>query len=301
MALAADFHFSQESLQDYLDCPRRFQLRYLLRQQWPAVRSEPILESERWMQQGAQFHHLVQQYWLGLPVERLTAMAYGAAASLAPHGEDGDLLRWWGNFLAYAPRLAGYAQVQVEYAISALVKGFHLSARYDWIGRTPDGAFSILDWKTYRRPPRRQALAARMQTRVYPCLLVAAGAQLNAGCPISPDQVELVYWIADIPDTPQHFPYSIVQYHKDLDYLAALVEGVRQRGDTAGDAAGFEMTTALERCTYCVYRSLCDRGRRAGAFLDGEDVEAALEGGSGPGLEAGLSDLDFDMAQAIPW
>lgn len=30
MNLPGSFHFTQSSLQDYLDCPRRFQLRYVL-------------------------------------------------------------------------------------------------------------------------------------------------------------------------------------------------------------------------------------------------------------------------------
>jgi hypothetical protein len=41
MTLPYSFHFTQSSLQDYLDCPRRFQLRYVLDQPWPAVESEP--------------------------------------------------------------------------------------------------------------------------------------------------------------------------------------------------------------------------------------------------------------------
>jgi len=34
--LPAPFTFSQSSLQDYYDCPRRFELRYLSRLIWPA-------------------------------------------------------------------------------------------------------------------------------------------------------------------------------------------------------------------------------------------------------------------------
>ena len=33
----ADLTFSQGSLQDYTQCPRRFQLRFLLNQPWPAL------------------------------------------------------------------------------------------------------------------------------------------------------------------------------------------------------------------------------------------------------------------------
>lgn len=93
MPLPSDFHFSQGSLQDFVDCAWRFQLRYLERIAWLAVRAEPILDNERHMQQGELFHLLVQQHVVGVPVERLTAMAQG----------DADLAAWRQAYLAAAP------------------------------------------------------------------------------------------------------------------------------------------------------------------------------------------------------
>lgn len=87
MSLPDDFVFSQSSLQDFADCRRRFQLRYIQRLQWPALKAEPALENERLMQLGARFHRLVQQYLTGLPLPQLAALA----------GEDESLERWWGT------------------------------------------------------------------------------------------------------------------------------------------------------------------------------------------------------------
>ena len=58
--LPPTFTFSQSSLQDYFDCPRRFQLRYIEQVAWPAVETEPMLENERRQQAGLHFHRLVQ-------------------------------------------------------------------------------------------------------------------------------------------------------------------------------------------------------------------------------------------------
>ncbi len=41
MPLPPDFHFSQSSLQDYLDCPRRFELRYLQKVKWRLPSASP--------------------------------------------------------------------------------------------------------------------------------------------------------------------------------------------------------------------------------------------------------------------
>src|SRR6266498_3834473 len=53
-------------------------------------------------------------------------------------------------------------------------------AKYDLI-TVQNGKAIIYDWKTYRKRPRNEWLAARMQTRVYQALLVNAGAHLNHG------------------------------------------------------------------------------------------------------------------------
>jgi hypothetical protein len=94
MSLPEGFQFSQGNLQDFIECRRRFHLRYLLNLAWPAVQTEPILEQERFMQQGARFHRLVQQHQLGLPAERLAALIH-----------DEKLMRWWESYLSAVPQL----------------------------------------------------------------------------------------------------------------------------------------------------------------------------------------------------
>ena len=64
MRLIENFQFSQANLQDFVDCRRRFQLRYLQHIAWPAIESEPVLENERFLQQGARFHRMIQQHLL---------------------------------------------------------------------------------------------------------------------------------------------------------------------------------------------------------------------------------------------
>ena len=44
--LPQDYQFSQGSLQDYVDCSRRFQLRYLWMQPWPSLVVDEPQEAE---------------------------------------------------------------------------------------------------------------------------------------------------------------------------------------------------------------------------------------------------------------
>lgn len=256
MILPQEFQFTQGSLQDFADCRRRFQLRYLLRQAWPAVPSEPVLELERTMQQGARFHRIVQQHLLGLPVERLTPMA-----------QEDNLSHWWQHYLHFSQgggleALTGPGPRRYpEITLSAPLSAYRLLAKLDLLAVTAQGRALILDWKTSRKRPRRQWLADRMQTRIYPFVLIQAGATLNGGTPFLPEQVEMVYWFTDFPDQPERFLYSASAFQADQEYLAEMVATVQRLAEN-----DFALTSDNRQCAYCVYRSLCDRGGKAGAL-----------------------------------
>ncbi|MCS7011072.1 MAG: PD-(D/E)XK nuclease family protein [Anaerolineales bacterium] len=243
--LVPPFSFSQASLQDYLDCPRRFELRYIRQIRWPAVESEPALENEHRLEEGKRFHRLIQQYLLGIPVEKLTPLA-----------SSSNLRRWWENYLAAAPSFSGYTK-HIELLLSTAVGEHRLVAQYDLIALHPSGQVLIYDWKTYTRRPRNEWMAARLQTHLYRALLVRAGAHLNGGTPIRPEQVEMIYWYAEHPAEPACFPYNADQYRRDWAALEKLVSEITTTQD-------FPPTENQAHCALCSYRSYCARGIRAG-------------------------------------
>lgn len=260
--------FSQSSLQDYVDCARRFQLRYLERLSYPAVESEPSLENEKHQQEGEYFHRLVQQYLIGIPHEQVSKLA-----------NTPNLQRWWDNFqnakdltsLHPLREASGVLRkdrsgLYSEITLSAPLGNFRLLAKYDLIAIN-DGKAIIYDWKTYRKRPRNEWLAARMQTRVYRALLVSAGAHLNNGQPFEPEQIEMVYWFADFPNEPARFPYSAAHYKRDWDAFTKLVDEITS-------ASSYPLTDDRQKCAYCTYRSYCERGIRAG---DADQAEAEME------------------------
>ena len=274
---------SQSSLQDYVDCAKRFQLRYIERLSYPAVESEPTLENEKHQQEGAYFHRMVQQYLVGVPAEQITRIANSV-----------NLQRWWENFLN-SGNLTGLTPLRSasgvlrkdlsglypEATLSAPLGNYRLLAKYDLIAIQNDKV-TIYDWKTYRRRPHNEWLAARMQTRVYRALLVHAGAHLNNGQPFEPEQIEMVYWFADFPDEPAQLAYTSTQYKRDWDTLVTLA-------DELHNASSYPLTDDTTKCSYCPYRSYCDRGVRAG---DMEQAEA------GPETEE-LFDVNFEQIGEI--
>jgi hypothetical protein len=255
--LLETFEFSQSSLQDFIDCRRRFQLRYLERVSWPAVQAEPIRENEQHILRGERFHRLAQQYLLGIPAYKLSRMA--------AVDDDEHLQEWWENFLAAIPsQLDG--QKHIEETLSAPLGRFRLLAKYDLVVLNADGNAVIYDWKTSTRRPKRTWLASRMQTKIYPYLLRQAGATLRQGHPLSASQISMVYWFAG-PDQPaERFEYTEGQFEHDHNDLLNLVNEIG-----ALQKEQFTLTTDEAACRFCVYRSLCERGTQGGDLSLAED------------------------------
>jgi hypothetical protein len=250
MNLPDDFIFSQSSLQDYVDCPRRFQLKYLLKQRWPAPEVDDMLEFERRMEQGDAFHHLVHQHLVGIPAE-----------TLAARQTDADVQRWF----------AAYRQTALQ----------DVPAKFDLLAVEPGGRALILDWKTGQHIPRTETLERRLQTVVYRYVLAAGGSPFNGGQPIPPDRIEMIYWYAEHDGATRRFPYNAAQFKADHEYLLQLVNDINTRPD-------FPLTNDESRCRFCVYRSLNNRGDKAGSITEWDaDSE----------LAADLDSFSLDLSQ----
>jgi CRISPR/Cas system-associated exonuclease Cas4 (RecB family) len=255
MSLPDGFIFSQSNLQDYADCQRRFQLRHMLHQAWPAVEAEPYLENERKIDQGARFHQIVRQHHSGVSEQKITRSI----------SNDELMATWWDNYLRsinigvlstfYQPGCQRYTEI----ALSVPIGRFRLVAKYDVLVIQPDGDWTILDWKTSQNPPRRHWLEQRLQTHVYPYVLSSAGPRLVDQHALDPAQIEMVYWFTNLPEQPVNFAYSSSARREDERFLNNLVSTIDQKNEPV-----FPLTPDTKRCLFCTYRSLCNRGVQAG-------------------------------------
>jgi hypothetical protein len=243
--------FSQSSLQDYADCPRRFQLRYMQQMPWPAIEAEPPAEVEARQRAGQDFHQLIHRYLLGL-----------ATPDLEQTIQSAQVTRWWSNFLRAKPDLHGWAS-RSELALSCAVGQHRLVAKYDLIAFRDDRAV-IYDWKTWARRPTDSWLASRWQTRVYRALLVKGAPAINEGLSLRPESLSMVYWFAEFPEEPAVLNYDFAQWESDW---AGILETI---GEIL-DQERFPMTANRRMCRFCVYRSHCDRGGPAAMWEEAVD------------------------------
>jgi CRISPR/Cas system-associated exonuclease Cas4 (RecB family) len=243
------FRFSQSSLQDFVDCPRRFQLRYLLEQRYPAPAAEPLAEVERSIELGRRFHLNMERHWRGLP----------AFKELDP-----VLAGWWQMYQQSPPPLPGHIR-RPEVTAVATLAGQRFTATFDLLAHSedPESEVVIVDYKTTRRPQRHH-LERRLQTVVYP-LMLAVTADRLIGRPLKPSQITMIYWFADTGET-EAFRYSDVARQESERRLKAIFAQLFTL-----EASIFPLTTNERMCGLCEYRSLCGRGQKADEISAGAD------------------------------
>jgi hypothetical protein len=277
LTLPNTFAFSQSSLQAYADCARRFWLAYVQRLPWPAVEAGPVHEYEEQMRAGSAFHQVIQRAESGLNHDVL------AGRLRDPLGG------WFDAYRRHRPAQLPTDHLEVERVLSipfGNAQGkFRLAAQYDLIAAERGGRVVIVDWKTNRYPTRRNTLQWRLQTLVYPFVLVEASAVLPWG-PVEPEQIEMIYWFTAAPDSPQIFRYSADQHAASRSRLQGLLAEILGGSVEADFPLAPDTEQNRQRlCAYCVYRSRCDRGEVAGP-LDGHaeigdffavDLDKALE------------------------
>ncbi len=300
LQLPDTFAFSQSSLQAYEDCPRRFWLAYAEQLPWPAIEATPVAEHEQLMRLGSTFHLLVQRAQIGLDPELL-------GAGLEPPLDD-----WFNAYLRHRPADLPNDFFEVERILSmpfgtaanssqprngsgnGVSSGnpvYRLAAKYDLIAADKAGRVVIIDWKTARKRTDPSNLRQRLQTIVYPYVLVEASAKLPWG-PVQPEQVEMRYWFTAAPGQPVVFRYDRAQHEANHARLHHMLEGILA-GQREADFPTVSDTEINRKrfCGFCVYRSRCNRGVVAGNLDEVADAEDFFSVDADTALEFTLDDV----------
>ncbi|MEM9567374.1 MAG: PD-(D/E)XK nuclease family protein [Cyanobacteria bacterium P01_E01_bin.34] len=153
-------------------------------------------------ERGKQFHQLLHQQSLGLPIASLV---------------DGnpDLKRYFQAFQTCPPPLLDGKQL-AEYPLASPWGDFQLYGVVDLLVEAGDRA-QVVDWKTYWRARSFEELVNDWQTRLYLFLLAETSEY-------SPEQVSMLYWFAEAPQSYIEIFYSSKAHHKTYNDLANLLD-----------------------------------------------------------------------------
>jgi hypothetical protein len=240
MAYSDLLRLSQGQLNTFTQCPRRYQ--YTYREQLGRPIDPNRQESLTW---GSQFHTLMQQRELGLPVEGMftpddpLGMTYQALLAKLPELREPDL-----DVVREAEhrRILNWPDVV-------------LTVVYDLLLVTSTEA-TILDWKTYRDVPPRETVAQNWQTKLYPFVLAATS-------DYAPEQITMTYWIVgDAENVRSHtFPYSTAAYLATQAELRAIIAQLTAAEEQYHDHAipFAQVPEAKGLCRRCPFVQCCER------------------------------------------
>jgi len=268
--------FTQSSIQDYIECPRRFELRHVLKTRWPARIVDSAEEMQNWMELGSRFHYILFQYFIGLD-----------PAVLENTIQDVILAEWWQNFLTWVSNEKLTGKQYPEHSLYADIAGHKVAAKFDLIIHHDNGSMSITDWKTSRKRPPDSFLQSRVQSCLYPLVLSLSGMDLKADRqPVAPENVEMLYWFANYPYDPLVIQYDQAKFERDLTYITDLILEI-----SSIEPGGFALVEDQKTCRFCSYRSLCKDGLKPGSFDEMAHTDNDSE------LSALLQSLDNGLDQ----
>jgi hypothetical protein len=237
---------SQGQLNLLSTCPRKFQHIYLEQLATPATP-----EQQEKMIWGSRFHLLMQQWQLGLPVDRLVK-------------EDSQLQPWFSAFMAAAPQIlkldAGETATHQysEYSLTIAFQGYLLTVVYDLLISNQNQA-KILDWKTYPRPQNPGWLQQNWQTRLYLFTLAEMGSYL-------PEQISMTYWFFQVnnPSAPDPqsvtIAYDTTRHEKNRRDLTALLNQLTDWLERYQAGEPFpQVSPSANQCAACHFAVRCDR------------------------------------------
>lgn len=257
-----DSHFSltrlsQGQLNLLETCPRKFQYIYL--DQLGSPNSPEQQERIAW---GSQFHLLMQQRELGLPIE-----------SFLDEHEQFD--RAVQALIAAAPEILsshGSGWREAEHCRTLTIQEYLLTAIYDLVVSDAQQA-TILDWKTYPQPKHRNQLAQNWQTRLYLYLLA------ETSC-YEPEQLSMVYWFVKPPHRPQSltFAYNRQQHEQTQQDLIGLLTRLRAWTERYHqDGIAFPQVSEVKgECDRCNFASSCRRSRGDREAIIARNWQAAI-------------------------
>lgn len=234
---------SQGHLKTLQECPRKFEYIYLR-----SLATLSPTDRQQSMQFGSDFHRLLHQRELGMPIEPF--LAANSKIQAAVNG-----LQQTAPYLFVENPAIERASEQVR---TLMITGTDHKSRYLFTAIYDllllGVKAQIIDWKTYGRPARAEKLEQEWQTRLYLYMLVATSDYV-------PTDVSFTYWFVQ-SDPPQSvtFYYDDRQHQETQQELQELIDQLSiwlQQYHQGKSLPQINLEKQL--CQNCQFVARCDR------------------------------------------
>lgn len=256
-------------------CDRKYQ--YIF---FDALSAPATYDQQLTTQWGSQFHLLMQQQSLNLPVAAIADANRDMAASMAALAAAApEVFEQPSEQLAESEGSDNLQPFrQSEHRRTLAFNNYLLTVIYDQLVLTPEQG-QIFDWKTHQKPPRKDWLQKDWQTRLYLYVLCET-------TELRPEQISMTYWFVRLGNRMQaqpssyRFDYSLRQHQRteqDLQTLTSRLTRMSKRLEFP------KVPVGSEQCEQCVFNARCDRASGKTSVFDSARM---LREASGISLES---------------
>jgi len=249
---------SQRHLNLLETCPRKFQHTFL-----DQLSSLTTPEQQEKLDWGSNFHLLMQQREMGLPVEYLLQ-------------EDPKMQHSVVSLVTVAPEILtpnpqSRSFRESEHFRSLNFQGYLLTVAYDLLIASEKKA-QILDWKNYPEPKKRKWLEENWQTRLYLYVLAE-----TSNYP--PEQISMTYWFVQSQPEPKSLRvgYNSEKHEQTKQDLIRLLNQLNYRVERYELGEEFtQVSSASRECGYCQFAVKCQRNAETGEMVGSEEKVLSL-------------------------
>ena len=232
------FEFSQNALNTFRSCPKKFGYKYIQGLNW---KKEDDEEYYRSMKYGREFHLMCERYFSGIPVGKFTG------------SKEYEKFDKWLEKVKKAVPIYEDKECLPEYGLSIKIdEESRLTAKYDLavIYRENNQlCIDVWDWKTENRKLKYNDLENRMQSIVYMAIAYEAIPKIY-GNGEEKARVKMYYYQPEYYTEPIELTYSEEKFEKDKIKIGGLIKEIKK--------SNFEDKN-LKSCKYCEFNMLCNR------------------------------------------
>lgn len=265
-------------------CPRRYQYVFF------DARSAPsTYEQHTKTQWGSQFHLLMQQRALDLPVQMISGADADMAASLDALAKAApEVFEHLPTTLQSVESTNSFSQS--EHRRMLAFNGYLLTVVYDLVVLPAQqvkgtGMGHIFDWKTHQSPPPQAKLKADWQTRLYQYVLCETTA-------LAPEQISMTYWfVRNAEPSSYQFGYSLAEHDRTRRDLLALTDSLINMRRVESFP---KVDIAKGLCNHCPFAVRCDRLPPSTSHLQPAQTQTTRQ------LLQAASQLTADSVTEIP-
>lgn len=232
------FEFSQNALNTFRSCPKKFGYKYIQGLNW---KKEDDEEYYRSMKYGLEFHLMCERYFSGIPVGKFTG------------SKEYEKFDQWLEKVKKAVSIYEDREYLPEYGLSIKIdEESRLTVKYDLaVIYRENGQLSIdiWDWKTENRKLKYNDLEKRMQSIVYMAVAYEAIPKIY-GNGKEKARVRMYYYQPEYYSEPIELTYSEEKYENNKIKIKGIINEIKK--------SDFEGKN-LKSCKYCEFNMLCNK------------------------------------------